>query len=209
MGLFARKAVKQPERPPGAPKTWPCYYVEGVPTVDPASYRLEVGGLCESPHSLSLEDLRAIPRTVANRRMTCVTGWSLRGDWEGVLVRDVLARVKPFPGATHLKQTSLGGYEETIALRRAIEGGAMLAFGFGGRPLDVRYGGPVRLVVFDVWAYKGAKGLARLELTDHDEVGFWGLRGYSHSAEIEPGQELAVDLATKMRRPGGRETTEY
>src|SRR5918999_744049 len=33
-----------------------------IPAVDPASFRLEVGGLVERPLSLSLEDLRAHPR---------------------------------------------------------------------------------------------------------------------------------------------------
>jgi len=210
MGFFSRKAVKQPRGSRGGPSRWPCYYAEGVPVVDPATYRLRIDGLCEREVELDLRRFRSLPRVRQDRRMTCVTGWSIRGTWEGVLVEEVLRMAEPFPGATHLRQVSLGGYEDTIPLERAIRGGALLCDRFDGAPFDARRGGPIRLVVFDLWAYKGVKGIARIEATDRDAVGWWGQRGYAHAGEIEPGNDWAIDLGRKVRRrERGREVTEY
>jgi len=51
-----------------------------------------------------------------------------------------------------------------------------------GRPLAVDHGGPVRMVVPELWAWKGAKWINRLEFLTHDRRGYWEIRGYSNTA---------------------------
>jgi DMSO/TMAO reductase YedYZ molybdopterin-dependent catalytic subunit len=40
----------------------------------------------------------------------------------------------------------------------------------------------VRIVVPQLWAWKGAKWVNRLELLPHDRRGYWEIRGYSNTA---------------------------
>ena len=58
----------------------------------------------------------------------------------------------------------------------------LLVHGAEGAPLAAEHGGPVRVVVPQLWAWKGAKWVRRLELMKHDRRGYWEIRGYSNTA---------------------------
>ncbi|KAB1071177.1 molybdopterin-dependent oxidoreductase [Methylobacterium planeticum] len=62
-----------------------------------ADYRLEVGGLVETPLNLSLAELRKLPVRAQITRHDCVEGWSCIGKWTGVPLSELLnrARLKP------------------------------------------------------------------------------------------------------------------
>ena len=63
-----------------------------------ADYRLEVTGLVEAPLSLSLDDLRSMPRHQQITMHNCIQGWTAVGKWAGVRLSDLLDRCKPLPG---------------------------------------------------------------------------------------------------------------
>ncbi|MGN8097405.1 molybdopterin-dependent oxidoreductase [Methylobacterium sp. 22177] len=60
-------------------------------------FRLTVDGLVQTPLSLSLADLRALPARTQITRHDCVEGWSCIGQWSGVPLAEVLkkAGLKP------------------------------------------------------------------------------------------------------------------
>ncbi|MEZ4366555.1 MAG: molybdopterin-dependent oxidoreductase [Kofleriaceae bacterium] len=51
-----------------------------------------------------------------------------------------------------------------------------------GAPLTREHGGPVRVITPQLYAWKGAKWIRRLELLREDRLGFWEQRGYSNTA---------------------------
>jgi DMSO/TMAO reductase YedYZ molybdopterin-dependent catalytic subunit len=51
-----------------------------------------------------------------------------------------------------------------------------------GKPLSREHGGPVRVVVPQLWAWKGAKWASRIEFLTFDRRGYWEIRGYSNTA---------------------------
>lgn len=51
-----------------------------------------------------------------------------------------------------------------------------------GAPLPLEHGGPVRMVTPQLWAWKGSKWIARLEILVDDRPGFWERNGYSNTA---------------------------
>jgi DMSO/TMAO reductase YedYZ molybdopterin-dependent catalytic subunit len=57
-----------------------------------ADFKLTVDGLVQSPLSLSLADLRALPSRTQITRHDCVEGWSCIGQWAGVPLAEVLKR---------------------------------------------------------------------------------------------------------------------
>ena len=63
------------------------------------NWRLEVRGLVDTPLSLSLEDLRALPQRTQITRHDCVEGWSAIGEWSGPRLSGLLDRpgLKPGP----------------------------------------------------------------------------------------------------------------
>ncbi len=67
----------------------------------------------------------------------------------------------------------------------------LLAYELDGKPLPVEHGGPMRLIVPHLYAWKSAKFLTRLSFREHDEPGYWEVRGYHRRAD--PWQEERFD----------------
>ena len=59
----------------------------------------------------------------------------------------------------------------------------MIAHSWNGQPLTLEHGGPARIIIPKLYAWKGAKFIREIEFCDHDELGFWEQRGYSNTAD--------------------------
>jgi DMSO/TMAO reductase YedYZ molybdopterin-dependent catalytic subunit len=68
-------------------------------------------------------------------------------------------------------------------LEEALKDDVLLVHTAEGKPLPAEHGGPVRIITPQLYAWKGAKWIHRIELLTHDRLGYWELRGYSNSAE--------------------------
>jgi DMSO/TMAO reductase YedYZ molybdopterin-dependent catalytic subunit len=114
----------------------------------------------------------------------CVTTWSRYDNaWEGVHIRDILNRAKPTPAAQFVTAHSFTGYTTNMPLADLDDDDVMIAFTHDGQPLEPDHGGPVRLIVPKLYAYKSAKWLSGLEFMEKDRPGFWEVRGYHNHAD--------------------------
>src|SRR5436309_14837588 len=70
---------------------WRIYTVaDSMPTFDPATWRLEIGGLVRRPISLTYSQLRALPKAEQVSTFHCVTGWVVGNvRWGGVRFHDL------------------------------------------------------------------------------------------------------------------------
>lgn len=186
----------------------PIFYAEGKTAPGPESYSLRVEGLVREKRVFTLQALKALPNSTVCARLTSVSGWSVRADWEGVLFRNFLKELELLPEATHASFCSFGGYSTCISLKDLESPRVLLCWGVGGEPLEPEYGGPLRLLVPNLWGYKSVKGLARVNFTDRMEGGFWEDRGYPREAMIEPGYTLDINSRERRRIAGG-EVTEF
>jgi len=65
-----------------------------------------------------------------------------------------------------------------VPVEDLIDGKAMIAMHYDGKPLTPEHGGPARLLVPHLYFWKGAKWARRLRFMDEDEPGFWESLGY-------------------------------
>ncbi|MEA2219384.1 MAG: hypothetical protein QOJ35_2010 [Solirubrobacteraceae bacterium] len=168
-------------------KGWRIYAVNPpYPPFDPATWRLEIGGLVEHPQSLTHAQLLALPRVQQTSDFVCVTGWSVDDvRWTGVRFADLLAAARPLPVARALRfESAEEPYEDSLTLEQAMTPDAMLAYGMDGAPLARKHGAPARLVMPKMYGYKGVKWVRRIVLTDHETDGYWQQRGYDRDAWI-------------------------
>lgn len=186
----------------------PVFKAEGIPEIDLENYRVRVWGLVEGERQFSMEDIRQMPFTRLNARLTSVSGWSVRASWDGVLWKDFLAQFKLMPQAEYVTFTSVGGYDTSIPLNQ-LNDRVMLVYAVDGQPLESEYGGPLRLLVPHLWGYKSCKWLQQVEFADSDRGGFWEDRGYTHSGYIEEGMTLDINTRTQRSIRGGGEVTEF
>jgi DMSO/TMAO reductase YedYZ molybdopterin-dependent catalytic subunit len=143
-----------------------------------------VYGLVEDPLRFTWEEFLRLPRATPVTDFHCVTGWSrLDNRWEGVMFSTVMEMAKPRPEAAHVTQEAENGYTTAVSIRELLDNGAFLAFAWEGKPLTPDHGGPLRLIVPNKYAYKGAKWIRGLRFTAEHEMGFWEVRGYSDKAD--------------------------
>jgi DMSO/TMAO reductase YedYZ molybdopterin-dependent catalytic subunit len=157
-----------------------------MPEFDPATWRLRVDGLVERPLELSYAELLRLPQATETRTFHCVTGWSVDDvSWAGARLPDLLEAARPLPSATAVSfHSAEAPYLDSLTLEQARLPGVMLAHRMDREPLTRPHGAPVRLVVPQMYGYKGVKWLARIELTEKQEAGFWERRGWDWDAWI-------------------------
>ena len=166
---------------------WRIYAVNPpYPRFDPVRWRLRIEGLVERPHSLTYDELLALPQVDQTSDFHCVTGWSVEDvRWRGVRFEDLLAAAAPLPAARALAFVSAERpYVDTLTLRQALAPDALLAHGMDDEPLTRPHGAPARVVMPRMYAYNGVKWLERIVVTDRVEDGYWEQRGYDRDAWV-------------------------
>jgi len=179
----------------------PIFWAEGHPgELSREKWQIEVTGRCANPRTFSWKDFQEMPQSIADARLTSVTRFSVRGNWEGVKISDFLSLVKPDSCVKFVRFWSVGMiYDTSIPLEIAMRDRTLLAYKFDGEYLDEDYGGPVRVFNPYQWGYKSAKSVVKIELLDHYIPGFWETRGYSDSAKIEAGKVRDMNENGKVR----------
>ncbi len=149
-------------------------------------YRLKVSGRVERPRTFTMADLAALPQTSLTKDFQCVTGWRVPDvEWGGVALPDLLDACGADPDAGALTITSFDGvYTESLTVEQARRRDVLVATSMYGKPVTHDHGGPVRLHVTPMYAYKSLKWLGGIEVVDKVEPGYWELRGYDVDAWV-------------------------
>jgi len=163
--------------------SWPVLDIGDQPVVPTERWELRVEGEVEEPLKLRWDDFLALPQVEDTSDFHCVTGFSrLDMRWKGVRFETVAALARPTMAATHVMLHSYDGYSTNLPLEEALKPDVLLVTHADGQPLSVEHGGPVRLVTPQLYAWKGAKWVRRVEFMPHDRRGYWEIRGYSNTA---------------------------
>jgi DMSO/TMAO reductase YedYZ molybdopterin-dependent catalytic subunit len=195
-----------PERlPPGQSPTvkWPVLSIEETPEIAAHDWTLTIGGAVREPLTLDWATLRAEPQVDWEGDIHCVTRWSKFGmRWRGVAVAPLLERAGLTDDASFLLAESHGGYTTNLPLADVLDHPALIAFEADGGPLEPEHGGPLRLFVPHLYLWKSAKWLTRLQVLEHDELGFWERNGYHHRGDPWAEERHSVEdyVARAMRR---------
>src|SRR5579875_32497 len=162
---FGWEASRQ-EYPRGAASSY--FWVNGQPPVGQdykdlarrnfTPWRLTVKGLVEQPLSLSLDDLRKLPKETQVTKHNCIQGWSDIAEWGGVSMSTILNLCRPKPEAgyvvfhamdnkseTEPERIGEGYFYGTLNIQLARHPQTILAYEMNGEPLPVPHGAPLRL----------------------------------------------------------------
>jgi Sulfite oxidase and related enzymes len=159
-----------------------------VPAIDPAHWKLNIGGMVENPVSLAFDELLALPLTEHMLTLACVSnevGGDLVGNasWLGYPIRELLARAVPAADADMVLSSSVDGWTAGTPLSVLTDPGtdALLAVGMNGKPLPLEHGFPVRMVVPGLYGYVSAtKWVTELTVTQFSKAqGYWSDKGWS------------------------------
>ncbi len=179
----------------------PVFWAEGHPgELNREAWAIEVSGLCAKPKIFTWQELTALPKSIADARLTSVTRFSVRGRWGGVKVADLFDEVRVDTTTKYVRFWSYRLiYDTTIPIEVALRERTLLAYEFDGEYLEEDYGGPVRGFCPYLWGYKSAKSVVKVEWMDRYISGFWEQRGYPDDALITSGKARDLNRDGRLR----------
>jgi DMSO/TMAO reductase YedYZ molybdopterin-dependent catalytic subunit len=179
----------------------PVFWAEGHPgKLDREKWTIEVVGLCDKPHTFTWQELQKLPKSEVEGRLTSVTRWSVKGNWGGVSIHDIMQAVQAKPEVKYVRFWSYRmKYDTSIPVAIAEMPKTLLAWEFDKEFLTEDYGGPVRVFCPYLWGYKSAKSVIKVELLDKYIPGYWEKRGYTDSGNIEAGPCRDINDGGKVK----------
>ncbi|WP_127585886.1 molybdopterin-dependent oxidoreductase [Paenibacillus koleovorans] len=162
------------------------YSVTPIPAFSSDNWAFTIGGLVNHPQKWNWKQFTDIERKVQVSDFHCVTGWSVyHNTWEGIPLSKLLEMAGIQPKARFVKFYSGDGvYTDTLTLAQAAVADVMVAVMLDGKPIPQDLGGPVRLIVPKMYAYKSVKWLQGIELIADEHIGYWEVRGYDIDAWV-------------------------
>ncbi len=183
-GVIISPDTKRGQRvPPGQSRTrkWPVLDASGPPQLELERWQFRLAGLVNTPQEWCWQEFLALPQSKVFSDFHCVTRWSRLGNlWEGVSTRELAklaGGVKP-EARFALVHGYDGGWTTNLPLEDFLSEDALVAITHDGEPLSLEHGGPARLIVPRLYAWKSAKWVAGVEFLEHDRAGFWEENGY-------------------------------
>jgi DMSO/TMAO reductase YedYZ molybdopterin-dependent catalytic subunit len=196
-----------------------------IPKLDPATFRLTVGGLVERPLSLSMRDLYNMRSQTLVVTLECAGNgralldppaegeqWALgavsTAEWTGVPLVEVLDRAGMRTGAREVlfRGADCGTvedhsgpirFERSFQLDHAREADVLLAYAMNGEPLPIQHGYPLRLIVPRWYAVASVKWLTEIELINRPFTGYYQVNRYWY--EWERNGEVVREPATLQK----------
>lgn len=198
------------------------YHLSAIPRIDPAAYRLTVGGL-----ELSLEALRrefepaevvAVCQCSGNRRGLSQPhvpgvqwGYGAVGNarWRGVRLKDLLERAGLPAGAVEVSFAGSDAgvvkgtprFVKSIPVEKALDPDVLVALDMNGEPLPHWNGFPARLVIPGWTATYWMKHLARIEILEEPLDNFWMEKAYRVPARMFPTRQGFPSQTTPDKVP--------
>lgn len=160
------------------------------PDIDPATWRLSVGGLVGRPFRLTYDALKALAAVERYQTLECISnkvGGHLMSTakWTGVPLPGILDRAGVRPGAVEVVFRSAGGYSDSLSIEQAMDPSTLIAIGMNGHVLPRAHGFPARLLSVGTYGMKNPKWLESIEVVDRPYQGFWEQRGWVKPAIVK------------------------
>jgi sulfane dehydrogenase subunit SoxC len=161
-----------------------------VPHLEPATWRLHVGGSGVSrPRSFTYDEILAMPSMAVFRAIECAgngrnffqvshgkkiagTPWQLGGigvaEWTGVPLREVLERAGVKPTARDVMPEGLDAkrVRRPLPIDKALADDTLLVYAMNGQPLPLDHGFPMRLLVPGWVGIAHIKWVGRIDVSE-------------------------------------------
>ncbi len=163
---------------------WPVLDLGHQPLIPTSQWKLDIKGAVARPLSLDWNAFHGLAQSRIEADIHCVTAWSLLDNvWEGVRTRELVARVQPDDSVRHVIFHAHDGYRTNITMTRFQAENALLAHTRNGTEISREHGGPVRVVLPDLYFWKSAKWVRQITFLADDVKGYWEALGYHNEGD--------------------------
>lgn len=155
--------------------------------IDKEAWRLQVAQPGQKPLSITLDELKALPKQEIIFEFKCIEGWSQIQHWGGVNFAEFVKKYQlgqktgsgdwyPYVGM----KTPDGGYYVGIDTPSALHPQTMLAYEVNNQPIPDLHGAPLRLIIPVKYGVKNLKRIGSIWFSDERPRDFWAERGYDY-----------------------------
>ena len=156
-------------------------------TLDTATWRLKVARKPGDTLMLSLNDLKALPKTEIVFDFKCVEGWSQVTWWGGVRFSDFLKAYNLAP-QTGLKYVGMITPDQTYYVGNdmpsMLQPQTLLCYEMNGKPLPQDQGFPLRLIIPVKYGIKHLKRIGLVYFSNEKPADYWAELGYDYYAGL-------------------------
>jgi len=167
--------------PPGQHETnkWPVLHAGRVPKTDTSRWKFRVWGLVAEEKEYSYDEFLSLPQVKVFSDIHCVTSWSkLDNLWEGISTSAIEDEVEILNEAKYVMIHAEGNFTTNLSTQDFFKEDVLFATHHNGKKLTNKHGGPLRLVVPQLYFWKSAKWVTGVEFLKKNKPGFWESNGY-------------------------------
>ncbi|WP_295651635.1 molybdopterin-dependent oxidoreductase [uncultured Mucilaginibacter sp.] len=158
-------------------------YVGMPDNFNPANWKMQVVKSPTETLTLTIDDIKALPKTELIYDFKCVEGWDQIQHWAGVKFSDFVAHYKldkqaamEYVGfATEDKQYYVG-----IDMPSALHPQTLLAYEVNDGPIPIQNGAPLRLIIPVKYGIKNLKRIATISFSNQRPPDYWAEQGYDY-----------------------------
>jgi DMSO/TMAO reductase YedYZ molybdopterin-dependent catalytic subunit len=150
---------------------------------DPSSWKLKLVRSPGDTQYISLEEIKALPKTEVIFDFKCIEGWSQVTHWGGVRFSDFIKKYG-LEEQAKLRFTGLVTPDEEyyvgIDNKSMMHPQTLLCYEVNGAPLPVDNGYPLRLIIPVKYGIKHLKRIGTMFFSSHRPPDYWYERGYDY-----------------------------
>jgi DMSO/TMAO reductase YedYZ molybdopterin-dependent catalytic subunit len=149
--------------------------------IDLKDWTLKIEAPGASPRTMTIDEVKALPRVEMTTELMCVEGWSEVVHWSGTPLRHLAP-----PSAPEYVSLSTPDDSYYVGLDRdsALHPQTLLAWEMNGEPLTSEHGAPLRLVIPVKYGIKNIKRIGAIRFTAERPTDYWAERGYDWFAGL-------------------------
>ena len=154
---------------------------------DAANWRLKIARKPGDTLVLTMDDIRALPKTEIVFDFKCVEGWSQVTHWGGVRFSDFLQKYNLAP-QTAMKYVGMvtpdQSYYVGVDVPSMLQAQTLLCYEMNGKPLPANQGYPLRLIIPVKYGIKHLKRIGVIYFSNDKPKDYWAEQGYDYYAGL-------------------------
>lgn len=177
------------------------------PQVNADSFRLQITGLVDTPKSLSLSDLMALPLVELPLTVECISNvpnGSLVSTaiWKGFRLYDLLVSLGLDSTATGVKYLCADGYYASHTMEQVKNNGVLGALFMNGDTLPPVQGFPLRILNPGYYGVKQPAWVVSIEVSGQPLSDYWADRGWDVSPPMAVDSKIFFPSSGATIAPG-------
>jgi hypothetical protein len=150
---------------------------------DPATWKMHVYRAKGDTLTLTLDEIKKLPKTEIVFNFKCIEGWSQITYWGGVKFSDFI-KAYGLSEEAGMKYLGLSTPDEEyyvgIDMASALHPQTLLCYELNGKPLPMNQGAPLRLIIPVKYGVKSLKRIGSMYFDNERPPDFWSERGYDY-----------------------------